>query len=693
MAKLGFPRALLFVFFLVAKPLWAQVREGVLDVSQSPGQIIKLQGHWQVFPSVFLDPADTGQKGEIIEVPKSWWQARPDLFPAGVGFATLRIKLLFAPSELGQVYALKLGRLSSAYRLYLNNTLLLEVGRPGKNENEEEPAWQSQLKAFVVSQEENFLTLHISNFSDDRFGGILEPILLGPHEELSRTLRRRLVYEAALSAILISLGFFHLLYFTLRRSERYLLAFGLFALVIGMRTTFFGLQVLQELWQFPFGFLLYLDYVTIYLSPALLSFYMHALFPKEITKLTLSVVFAVTAMLLSTLFILPVTKLSWARAVFHLFVLVLIAYYIVLLVQAMRRKRPMARVFVAGFIMLSAFAIHDIYENRKGTHNYQLPLGLVIFQFIQTYIMGKMNSLKYVETVKVNETLRQVNQAIHRFVPYDAIKLLNKREITEVERGTQLNMKLSIMFADMRNFSSISEKLSPEENFNFLNSYLSLMGPIIRKNQGFIDKFLGDGFMALFPTSPQLAFKAAIQLQEELRNYNEAKIKENYPPVEFGVGIHYGEVMLGVLGEAERVDVTVISDAVNLAARLQELSRILETPVVMSEVFFQQLTDVSDINYRMLGQVRVKGKTYSVTVFEALSARSPEVADALALSKGIFERGIFHYLEKDYARAEELFAKSLIVYAEDKVAKMYLERCRQLRENPKSEWELGMLLV
>ena len=123
--------------------------------------------------------------------------------------------------------------------------------------------------------------------------------------------------------------------------------------------------------------------------------------------------------------------------------------------------------------------------------------------------------------------------------------------------GDQTKTEMSVMFCDIRSFTELSESMTPEEIFKFLNAYLKRVGPIIRNNNGFIDKFMGDGIMALFPLNPEDAVLAAVQMQSAVMEYNVLRTKSNYKPIQIGIGIHVGNLMLGTIGEANRMDATV----------------------------------------------------------------------------------------------------------------------------------------
>jgi class 3 adenylate cyclase len=125
--------------------------------------------------------------------------------------------------------------------------------------------------------------------------------------------------------------------------------------------------------------------------------------------------------------------------------------------------------------------------------------------------------------------------------------------------------------------------MSPGENFNFINSYLSRISPVIRENHGFIDKYIGDGIMALFPGDPRNALNAAMALLQTLDEYNLDRLNSGYREIRVGIGINYGRLMLGTIGEEHRLEGTVISDTVNMASRLEQLTKVFQTDVIISE--------------------------------------------------------------------------------------------------------------
>ena len=195
--------------------------------------------------------------------------------------------------------------------------------------------------------------------------------------------------------------------------------------------------------------------------------------------------------------------------------------------------------------------------------------------------------------------------ACNRFVPYEFINILNKRNLVEVHRGDQVLRQMSILFCDIRGFATLSEKLTAAETFGFINGFLKQMEPVISQNQGFIDKYIGDAIMALFPDADS-AVKAAVELRKQLQIFNEERRQEGKAPIEIGIGINTGELMLGILGGESRLETSVIGDAVNISARIEELTKKYGRSILITEVTKNALTH-SDMYYlHKVGEVEIE---------------------------------------------------------------------------------------
>ena len=265
------------------------------------------------------------------------------------------------------------------------------------------------------------------------------------------------------------------------------------------------------------------------------------------------------------------------------------------------------------------------------------------------------------------ESLKTLNAAYSRFVPQEFLAFLSRESIVDVELGDQTQRNMAIVFIDMRNFTTLSETMTPKENFDFINSYMGRMGPVIRENNGIIDKYIGDAIMALFHSSDD-AIQASIDIQTTLRDYNIFREERGYRAIRVGIGMHTGSLMLGTIGDSIRMEGTVISDAVNLASRMEHVTKLYDANIVVSGPTLYDLKDPLKYNYRPLGIVQVKGKQEPITIFEMLDGDDPEVREKKLTYRNEFEQAITYLLSKDLIMARKMFDKVLATNPDDKAA-------------------------
>lgn len=214
--------------------------------------------------------------------------------------------------------------------------------------------------------------------------------------------------------------------------------------------------------------------------------------------------------------------------------------------------------------------------------------------------------------------LEQLLSAYDRFVPHSFLELLQKDSVLDLELGNHIQQEMTVLFADIRAFTSLSESMTPKENFDFVNAFLHRVGPVIRAHGGIIDKYIGDGVMALFPNSPDNAIAAAINMQHKVTEYNQHRAKCGYDPIAIGIGLHTGNLILGIVGEAERMSSTVIADAVNLASRLEDLTKYYDVGIIVSEQTLKKLDKSTELKKCFLDNVKVKGKQQNVAIYQII---------------------------------------------------------------------------
>lgn len=261
-----------------------------------------------------------------------------------------------------------------------------------------------------------------------------------------------------------------------------------------------------------------------------------------------------------------------------------------------------------------------------------------------------------------------------RFVPREFLQLLARKSLRDVRLGDHVERQMTVFFTDIRSFTNLSESMSPRDNFKFLASFLRNVTPIIRQAGGFVDKYLGDGVLALFPGEPAQAVLAATQVQRQIARYNHGRRMAGYRQVRVGIGLHYGTLMLGTIGTVDQMQTTVISDVVNVASRLEGMTKTFDINVVISGAVVEALPADHPFKLRGLGSVTAKGKTESVDVFECYDTDSDELAELKTSLIPQWDTGMAAFREGKLIRANRVFAQIAERNPDDSVATYFRDR-------------------
>ncbi len=248
------------------------------------------------------------------------------------------------------------------------------------------------------------------------------------------------------------------------------------------------------------------------------------------------------------------------------------------------------------------------------------------------------------------------------------------------------------MFSDIRSFTTISERNTPQETVSMLNEYFSIMVDIIFKYQGILDKYIGDAILAVFgaPFSsgndPDRAVQTAIDMLTALEKFNRKRIFVGKEPINIGIGISTNNILSGNIGSLKRMDYTVIGDGVNIASRLEGATKVYGVRILISEFTYHKLTE--QYVSREIDLIRVKGKTKPVGVYQIFGynecASFPYLDEVLDL----FQEGLTYYRKRDWQRGINCFSRALALNNEDTVSRLYLDRSRYFAENPPADvWD------
>ncbi|NEO88362.1 MAG: adenylate/guanylate cyclase domain-containing protein [Spirulina sp. SIO3F2] len=503
------------------------------------------------------------------------------------------------------------------------------------------------------------------------YGGVPQ---LGEQGNLFRALIVQDSPRLILGFLFLFCGLFPLIIAFWRTTGISYISFGCVAFLIGIYTIT-PAQIIRLLFDYSIVWT-YVHHITFHILPISICIFFEHVFgagPKRIVRRLWQVhLFAGPLAIL----LAGSQVLTWAEAAVPTQLLDLISASVLIGLSwaIAARGNPEAKIFAWGFSLFLGFAVYDliVYIAPQTLWSFQLYIwGMLVFLICLAFILER-------QFTEAQNHLKAYNKASDRFIPHEFLTLLGKKSIIDVGLGDQVHQEMTVLFSDIRAFTSLSETMTPERNFNFLNAYLECVSPVIREHNGFIDKYIGDAIMALFPHSAEDAIQAAIAMQKQLAAFNQRIIHQGYPSINIGIGLHQGAVMLGTIGESQRMETTVIADAVNLASRLEDSTKQYGAALIVSQNTLENLPNSEQFEHRFLGKIYVKGKKEPIRICEVYSADPDTLRAFKTQTRDRFEAAIGQYDRGDRAGAQVIFEQLWHENPEDKVTRLCLLRCKAL---------------
>ncbi|GAB4271407.1 MAG: adenylate/guanylate cyclase domain-containing protein [Candidatus Rifleibacteriota bacterium] len=297
------------------------------------------------------------------------------------------------------------------------------------------------------------------------------------------------------------------------------------------------------------------------------------------------------------------------------------------------------------------------------------------------------------EIQRMGETMNSMKKALNAFKKYVPSEIVQSLVSTHDEAKLDAHsQEITIMFTDIYDFSSITENVPPAELMDQLSVYFDEIGLIIHRHGGTIDKYIGDSVMAFWgaPTEDELqashACSAALEIIKVVDKLNQKWQEQGRAILKTRIGINKGISLVGNFGSSDRFNYTAIGDCVNLASRLEALNKIYLSRIIVSESVFKGAGE--EFIFRPLDLVAVKGKENSVKIFQLLGLTTEEDADKNKRIALKTDQALKKYLERDWPGAYEEFQSLLEEFGDDFIAEMYMNRCRELGDNPPGkDWD------
>lgn len=676
---------LCLVFFAMSCQLvtpFMEVQLGQLDLrtfSWKTGKAISLHGDWKFYPHE-LGEFSTDVSHSYLPVPALWNDVplRSGI-EDGKGYGTYLLDILL-PSE-SQIYSLYLPEVRTSFRITAGNRVLLS-GFPGKDKKTTIPSAQGQSFTFVAKDQIQ-IKIEVSNFHHKE-GGLPNAPIFGTAETVQNYILAESTMDITLTGALFMFGLYHFILFFYRNKQREAFYFGFFCLVFAIRLPFVGSKTIYAMFpNIPWELVIYVEYASVFVLGILFLWFIDGLFPRFIeTKLIRYFSAFVQFVLVYGLIIKPEFYTEF-EFVFQVLGVVYAVFLGIRLYQMVAKGLPDSHIFFLGYLILFFGFVYDVFLAYTGEGESSLSqIAVFLFFGVQSTIVTLRTARTFQKKILLKEEFETINEQFiltnrfySKFIPRDFLTHLGKESIEEVKLGDSSEREMTVLFADIWEYWDIIYSIPLENRILFTNSYLGRIGPCVRKNHGFIDKYIGSAVMALFDGGIQNSIKAAEDIQWELERYNERRRGFGYLPLHAGIGIHSGDTMLGILGEEERLESTVISDTVNLASRIQGLTKKYNARILVSLTSLMLHEDLDTIPYRILDFVRVKGKQETVMIAEVLIPGIDSISDQKIAFREQFEAAIFDYERADFVSALNGFRDVHQNNPEDIAAQIYIERC------------------
>nr|WP_275983842.1 adenylate/guanylate cyclase domain-containing protein [Paenibacillus hamazuiensis] len=360
-----------------------------------------------------------------------------------------------------------------------------------------------------------------------------------------------------------------------------------------------------------------------------------------------------------------------------------------ILVNTLYTIAAVALAMLGLFVLVTTLQLSSIRELRDGV----IAMTRRSSDLLRVNVRGKDEIATLAESFnRMAETIRgnmaelhEINKANARFVPDPYLKFLGKNSFVDIKLGDQVEKPMVMLNMSIHSFYAVAKQLDTKQNFDFINAFLQEMVPVVHHHKGIIDKYLDAGLLALFPQDAGEALRCAIALRERLYRFNEASPAQL--KIDTGIGLHFGTLLLGIIGEEERRGAAVLSDNVQITAMLEAMTQKLETPVLITDSFYEQLGRPQTFLYRNLGMVHFEGRSKPIHLIDVYEGDTESQRKLKHATKAAFERAVGLYQIGHFEEARELFLEVIKRNQGDKPAKLYFFQCdRYLQNRSKDGW-------
>lgn len=627
---------LFYLLYILSTTCFSQVHRGVIDLKGynfTKQESIELSGEWE-----FIDI--DGKLG-YQDVPGSW----------GSEYGSVIYKLKILSSGADNLL-LETKQINSSYGVILNGVSLID-----------KKSIRPLHIPLNLTEGENILEISVENYTNVN-GGIRNRITIGDFNKLLKNYDLRVLHDVAFTGAALIMTLFFFILFINNRSEVSSLIFAILCLFLALRTFTTNDKVLYDfIPNIPYSLITRLEYFSMFILPVLLLLFLFRYFEAVKYKKLFYLILGVgTLFALSGLF-LPARIYIGQLYYFFIYVLFGGVYIIIMLITFYFRKVTDSGKILLSVLVLILAAVYDILIILFSISNKLiLTNAIIIFILMMSVIISQKELRNQKRIKKLSEENRRGNRYLSKFVPNSFIKTVGMGDHRTIKRGEGIEKEMTILFCSIKDFQKETALLQGSEIIDRLNQCYSIISPIITRYGGFVDKFIDETVMALFPDRPESAISAAIEINKYVKGL----------PFEMSCGIHSGRQFIGIVGDEKRVDATVISDVVNTASRINSFTRKINRHILVSEDTFNAIPDKSKFKNAYMGKVKLKGKSKFIGIYAFY-------IDEINKGDKMFSHSMKELESRSLLDMEEMIRKIRLAHPDHTPSIYYLELIRQNR--------------
>ena len=593
------------------------VSNGIYDISDIDKDIVySLKGSWAYAEKEFVSPIMPLEIYTHFQPIEFGWTTYTPPQPVQ-GYASYAVRIRgFEPQK---VYAIHFTRTSSAFTVYLNGNLFYTSGTPGKNFKEEIFDWHADTVILPLNNEtEATIVVHLSNFHD-RNPGVETPFLFGLYSTLQTKIVLDKLVSSGIFSILFSMATFFISLFLFYRRETTAGLFGLLCYSFAIRTLCYNDFLLRDFFPNVSTNIMYrLGYFTFPFCAVFTFLFILNLFIKKPPKVFYFLTIPLILYGLITL-ITPIPVFVGILLIVQLYILFLSVIACIVVAYALIKRKPFALTFLISFLLFISAAIFDgLISNGLINAPFISHFGVLLLMIPMAFIVIRHFSAAFKTQEQMIESIQKTNISFQRFFPNEFLQFLNKKNVTDISLGDNIHKNMFIAFIHLGIKAKLSSSSAREELLILYNTVIQAANPIIKKYNGFIDKYLTDGLMVLFYGTAEDTVDCIIEITQLIKKINIHRQEQSLPPLHISSGIHYGKLMMGTIEEPERMDTTVISDVVNISSRMYSYATEKNVNIIISETVREQLLESYWRTHTCFyyGKIKFHGKRNLINVYE-----------------------------------------------------------------------------